>query len=71
VEKNIDELVAHYQDKTLNELPEFKCLNPSIEHFSRIICQALLNRITAPDVSAIRVTIKENQIASASYRQEL
>jgi 6-pyruvoyltetrahydropterin/6-carboxytetrahydropterin synthase len=71
VEKNLDELVTHYQDKTLNELPEFEGLNPSIEHFSYIICQALLKRITAPNVSAIRVTIKESQIASASYRQEL
>jgi 6-pyruvoyltetrahydropterin/6-carboxytetrahydropterin synthase len=71
VEKNLEGLVSHYKDKTLNELPEFEGLNPSIEHFSRIICQALRKRITAPNVSAIRVTIKENQIASASYRQEL
>jgi 6-pyruvoyltetrahydropterin/6-carboxytetrahydropterin synthase len=71
VEKNLDELIARYKDKTLNELPEFEGLNPSIEHFSRIICLALLKRVTAPNVNAIRVTIEENRIASASYRQEL
>jgi 6-pyruvoyltetrahydropterin/6-carboxytetrahydropterin synthase len=71
VEKNLDELVAHFRDKTLNQLPEFKDLNPSIEHFSRIICQALLKRITAANVKAVKVTVKENRIASASYRQEL
>jgi 6-pyruvoyltetrahydropterin/6-carboxytetrahydropterin synthase len=71
LEKNLDELVAYYKDKTLNELPQFKGINPSIEHFSHIICQALLKRITAPNLNAIRVRVKENQIASASYRQEL
>jgi 6-pyruvoyltetrahydropterin/6-carboxytetrahydropterin synthase len=71
LEKSLGELVAHYKDKTLNELPQFKDINPSIEHFSRIICQALLKRIKAPNLNAIRVRVKENQIASASYRQEL
>jgi 6-pyruvoyltetrahydropterin/6-carboxytetrahydropterin synthase len=71
LEKSLDELVAHYKDKTLNESPQFKDINPSIEHFSRIICQALLKRIKAPNLNAIRVRVKENQIASASYRQEL
>lgn len=71
IEKNVDEMVARHKEVTLNDLPEFKGLNPSIEHFSRILCQALLKRISAPNVRAIKVTIKENQIASASYRQEL
>lgn len=71
IEKNVDEMVSRYKEVTLNDLPEFKGLNPSIEHFSRILCQALLKRISAPNVRALKVTIKENQIASASYRQEL
>ena len=42
VESNLEAIVDHYRDKTLNELPEFEGLNPSIEHFTRIVCQALV-----------------------------
>lgn len=71
IENNLETLVAHYRDKTLNELPEFAGLNPSIEHFSRIMCQALAERIHAPNLSAVTVKIWENDIAWASFRQEL
>ena len=71
IEHHLEALVAHYRDKTLNELPEFDGLNPSIEHFSRIICRALAERIQAANLHAITVKIWENDIAWASYRQEL
>ncbi|GAB4477714.1 MAG: 6-carboxytetrahydropterin synthase [Anaerolineae bacterium] len=70
VEASLDELVARYRDKTLNELEEFTGLNPSIEHFARIFAQAMSARIKAPNINAVTVTIWENQIAWASYRQE-
>ncbi|MEK7786037.1 MAG: 6-carboxytetrahydropterin synthase, partial [Chloroflexota bacterium] len=41
IEKHLNRLVAHYRDQTLNDLPEFAGLNPSLEHFSRILCLAL------------------------------
>ena len=69
VEHNLDALVAHYKDKTLNELPEFDGLNPSIEHFSRIFCRALAERINAPNLSALTIKIWENDSAWAAYRQ--
>ncbi len=71
IEENLEALVSRYRDKTLNELPEFDGLNPSIEHFSRIMCNALVERIQAPNLSAVTVKIWENDIAWASYRQEL
>lgn len=70
IEANLDALVAHYRDQTLNELPEFEGINPSIEHFSRIFCQMLFNRIQAQNVRAITVRVWENDITWASYRQE-
>jgi 6-pyruvoyltetrahydropterin/6-carboxytetrahydropterin synthase len=71
VEKQLDELIAGYRKKILNELVEFENLNPSIENFSRILCQALAKRIASPNIGAITVRVDEDQIASASYRQEL
>jgi 6-pyruvoyltetrahydropterin/6-carboxytetrahydropterin synthase len=70
IEANLNVLVAAFRDKTLNDLPEFANLNPSIEHFSRIFCQAMNGRIHAPNVSEITVQIWENDIAWASYRME-
>jgi 6-pyruvoyltetrahydropterin/6-carboxytetrahydropterin synthase len=71
VEKHLDALVSEYRDQTLNDLPAFAGLNPSIEHFSRILCEALASRINAATLSAMTVTIWENQIAWAQYSRPL
>lgn len=70
IESRLDELVNSYREKTLNELPEFQGLNPSIEHLSRIFCETLWVRIDAPNIQAVTVRIWENQIAWASFRKE-
>jgi 6-pyruvoyltetrahydropterin/6-carboxytetrahydropterin synthase len=70
IETNLEVLVSHFRDKTLNQLPEFEGLNPSIEHFARILCQALSERIQEPNIQALTVKIWENEIAWASYRIE-
>jgi len=69
VEARLEEHVAYFRDRTLNELPEFAGLNPSIEHFARIICEDLLHHIKAP-LHAITVRIWEDDIAWAAYRKE-
>jgi 6-pyruvoyltetrahydropterin/6-carboxytetrahydropterin synthase len=71
IEKHLDDLVAHYRDKTLNDLPEFSGLNPSIEHFSRILCETLVRRIKASTLKAVTLKLWENEIAWASYRMTL
>ena len=67
IEHNLDGLVGYYRDKTLNDLPEFAGLNPSIEHFSRIFCEQLAKRIQAETLSSITLKLWENEIAWASY----
>ena len=42
-----------------------------LEHFTRIVCEALARRLTLPNLDAIRVKIWENDIAWASYRLAL
>ncbi len=71
IEANLDALVVNYRYKTLNDLPEFKDLNPSIEHFARIFCQTFIQRITTNNLHAIQVKIWENDIAWTGYRQDL
>ncbi len=70
IEANLDALVAEYRDKTLNDLSAFAGLNPSIEHFSRILCEALNGRIAASNISVFTVKLWENDIAWASYKLE-
>lgn len=70
IEAALDALVAQYRDCTLNEVAEFAGLNPSIEHFSRILCQALNARILAPNIRVLTVRLWENEIAWAGYRLE-
>jgi 6-pyruvoyltetrahydropterin/6-carboxytetrahydropterin synthase len=69
LEAHLEELVAYFRDQTLNDLPEFVGLNPSIEHFARILCQEILSRVKQP-LEAVRVQIWENDLAWAAYREE-
>jgi 6-pyruvoyltetrahydropterin/6-carboxytetrahydropterin synthase len=70
IESTLEALVAAYRDHTLNDLPEFKDLNPSIEHFARIIAQRISAQLSASNVSALIVKLWENEIAWTSYRLE-
>jgi 6-pyruvoyltetrahydropterin/6-carboxytetrahydropterin synthase len=69
INHKLDGLVERYRDNTLNELPEFEGLNPSVENFSRILSDQLL--VTLPNVDALEVTIWEDAEASAAYRRPL
>ncbi len=70
IETNLEALVEEYRDRTLNDLPAFKGLNPSIEHFSRILCLELDRRILAENITMLMVKLWENEIAWASFRHE-
>lgn len=67
VERHLNDLVARYRDHFLNDLPEFANLNPSLEHFARILCASLSDGIQAANIKTVRVLLWENDIAWASY----
>ncbi|TAK14199.1 MAG: 6-carboxytetrahydropterin synthase [Anaerolineae bacterium] len=68
IEAGLDELVGQYKDKMLNDQEAFRGLNPSIEHFSRILCTSLADRLKANTLNAVSVRLWENDIAWAEYR---
>lgn len=70
VEKHLDEIVNYYKDQMLNDKPEFAGLNPSIEHFSRILATSLSERIKADNIKALKVVLWENESAWAAYTLE-
>lgn len=70
VKSHLDGLAALFRDKTLNNFPEFKDLNPSLENFARVFCHALLSKVDSASLKALTVKIWEDADAWASYRQE-
>jgi 6-pyruvoyltetrahydropterin/6-carboxytetrahydropterin synthase len=70
LESTLEDLVDYFKDQTLNELSEFKGLNPSIENFCRIFLEAVAARIKATNLNALTVKIWENEIAWTSYREK-
>ena len=71
IEFTLDSIVKRYKDKTLNDFEEFNGLNPSIEHFSRIICTSISEKINLKMLSSISIKLWENEIAWSNYKLEL
>ena len=67
VEEILDSRVDRYRDATLNDLPEFDNKNPSIEHFSQIVCSYIVTNIESSNISTVTVRIWEDDSAWASY----
>jgi len=70
VERNLAEVLQIYKGADLNELPAFTGLNPSLEHFARILAQDLAQRLGQTNLVALSVHLWENESAWASYRLE-
>jgi len=68
VERELDNVVHYYREQMLNEKPEFAGLNPSIEHFARILAESLNDCIKAKNIAALKVVLWENEKAWAAYR---
>jgi 6-pyruvoyltetrahydropterin/6-carboxytetrahydropterin synthase len=68
VERALEQVRTTYRDHTLNELPAFAGLNPSLEHFARVLCETLSEQLGAASLTAVTVKLWESRTAWASYR---
>jgi 6-pyruvoyltetrahydropterin/6-carboxytetrahydropterin synthase len=68
VEQRLDEVIGAYREKMLNDCPAFAGLNPSIENFARILAMTLDKRLTAKNITALKVVLWENDSAWAAFR---
>lgn len=71
VETTLNELLDRFRGADLNLLTEFSGLNPSLEHFARVLCMAIAKHFRETRLSALTVRLWENDSAWAEYRQEL
>ncbi|MFW5977619.1 MAG: 6-pyruvoyl trahydropterin synthase family protein [Halohasta sp.] len=67
----LDGIVETYADTTLNDQPAFEGLNPSVEQFSRIVCERIVDRAAPTNPDRIRVRLWEDDEAYASYERPL
>ncbi len=71
VEQALEELIAQYRDRTLNDLPPLRGLNPSLERFCQLLCETLCVRLQTSSLKQLTVKLWENEIAWASYTLEV
>mgnify|MGYP001163496824 FL=1 len=71
IEAGLDSIVDYFRDTMLNDKPEFEGLNPSIEHFSRILNQKLAKKINMGHPGTLSVKLWENESCWAAYKSEI
>ena len=71
VKAEIDVILKRFRDATLNDDPDFAGLNPSVEHFARIVCQYLRDTLKRSNLDYLTVKIWEDEEAWASFETEL
>lgn len=64
-------LLETYRDKTLNDLPDFQGLNPSLEHLCRILCHRLAGGLHHRNLATVTVAIRESDVAWAACTAEM
>ncbi len=68
VEHQLDQVIADFQGKTLNTMAAFAGGNPSIERLATVLHDIFRERFAAFQLTALTVTIREDDIAWTSYR---
>lgn len=69
IENILSTLIKLYGDSTLNELPEFDGLNPSLEHFARIFYARFTEAMEITSLSDVQVTLWEDENCWAEYSE--
>jgi len=67
VKRNLKKILERIDHAFLNELPEFKGKNTSVENVARFIHDALSKTLQEKGVSVTRVTVWETEDAGATY----
>jgi len=71
LKKSAEKLLAPFENRTLNDLPEFAGVNPSIERLAAYICDNIEVNPGETVLSAIIVKVWEDDQAWASCRRDL
>jgi 6-pyruvoyltetrahydropterin/6-carboxytetrahydropterin synthase len=65
----VNDVISHVAERTLNELPMFEGLNPSLEHFARVFWESVVSRVPlAGRLLTVRLWENEHDWAAYSAR---
>jgi 6-pyruvoyltetrahydropterin/6-carboxytetrahydropterin synthase len=71
LERSVDQLLKRYEGQSLNALPGFEGLNPTLERFARDVAQRLEPQLRGGGPMRLSVKIWEHESAWASHRVEI
>jgi 6-pyruvoyltetrahydropterin/6-carboxytetrahydropterin synthase len=71
VEAIVDDVEDRYRDALLNDLPEFEGLNPSVEHFARLVGDRVERALADPTPERLTVRLWEDDVSWASHTRAL
>ena len=66
--RTVDAALETYRAQSLNQLAAFHDLNPSLEHFCRILCSSFDQSLKQPGIRSLTVRLWEDESAWASCR---
>ena len=67
VKRELTALLASFDHKYLNELPEFNGINPTSENIAMVIFEKLAPSVNKPGVKLDRVRVCESPTSGATY----
>ena len=66
LQRALTEVISQFSDRTLNDLPPFAGINPSLERFAKVLYEDLYARLALKDLS-LAVKLWENERDWAAY----
>lgn len=66
----MDAVTDFFRDETLNDLPAFDGLNPSVERLAKVFADRLRAGITLSTASNLTIAIQEDAVATVEYTTE-
>ncbi|KXB06666.1 hypothetical protein AKJ52_01840 [candidate division MSBL1 archaeon SCGC-AAA382C18] len=69
--KILEKIFEKFENNILNELPEFRNINPTLENFSKILWRLIGKELETENISTLKVKIHESEDAYASYGGKL
>ena len=67
IKRELTAILADYDHKYLNELPDFQGVNPTSENIARILFERLDRAVKIPGVTLDRVRVCESPTSGATY----
>ena len=69
--ESVEAVVDGLRDETRNDLPAFEGTNPSVERLASVFADRLLDRLS-PEVSTeLRVSIREDDVATVAHTRSI